>query len=66
MAFAPYDNPEIAVLVLVEQGGQGHETALPVAKEILEEYFSQRPWSISGRAWQNFSIFLYYILIVFI
>jgi penicillin-binding protein 2 len=39
VAFAPTENPEIAVAVLIEEGGQGHEAALPVAKEMLEEYF---------------------------
>ncbi|NCN24691.1 penicillin-binding protein 2 [Candidatus Berkelbacteria bacterium CG_4_9_14_3_um_filter_39_23] len=41
VAFAPYENPEIAVLVLVEEGGDGYTTALPVAKEILKEYFRE-------------------------
>lgn len=36
--FAPYDNPEIAVVVSVENGGHGYYTA-EVAKEILEAYF---------------------------
>ena len=36
--FAPYDDPEIAVIVFVEKGGSGGYTA-GVAKEIMEEYF---------------------------
>ena len=36
--FAPYDNPEIAVIVFVEKGGAGGNTA-EVAKKIMEEYF---------------------------
>ena len=36
--FAPYDNPEIAVVVFVEKAGSGGYTA-GVAKEIMEEYF---------------------------
>jgi len=39
--YAPYDNPEIAVTVLVEGGGAGNEIAVPVAKEILKSYFGQ-------------------------
>jgi penicillin-binding protein 2 len=39
-AFAPYDNPEIVVTVVVEGGGEGHTTALPVAREVLVRYFS--------------------------
>lgn len=36
--FAPYDDPEIAVVVLVEKAGSGGYTA-GVAKSIMEEYF---------------------------
>lgn len=36
--FAPYDDPEIAIIVLVENGGHGYYTAT-VAKEIIAEYF---------------------------
>ena len=36
--FAPYDDPEIAVVVLVEKAGSGGYTA-GVAKAIMEEYF---------------------------
>ena len=38
VGFAPYDEPEIAVVVLVEKAGSGGNTAI-VAKEIMEEYF---------------------------
>lgn len=38
VGFAPYDEPEIAVVVLVEKAGSGGYTA-EVAKEIMEEYF---------------------------
>lgn len=40
--FAPYDNPEVAVVVLVEGGGGGHEVAVPIARNILEYYFAQK------------------------
>lgn len=39
--FAPYDNPEIVVTVLIEGGGEGHKAAVPVAKDILKWYFNQ-------------------------
>ncbi|MBU1255672.1 penicillin-binding protein 2 [Patescibacteria group bacterium] len=41
VGFAPYDNPEIVIVVLVEGGGEGHSAAVPVAKEALEWYFNQ-------------------------
>jgi len=37
--FAPADNPEIVLTVLVERGGEGSSVAAPIAKEILKEYF---------------------------
>lgn len=37
--FAPYDNPEIALTVLLEEGGEGSDYAVPVAKRILEYFF---------------------------
>jgi len=40
-AFAPYDNPTIAIAVLVEGGGEGNSAALPVVKDALQWYFSQ-------------------------
>ena len=38
VGFAPYDEPEIAVVVLVEKAGSGGYTA-DVARKIMEEYF---------------------------
>ncbi len=40
ISFAPYENPEIAMVVLVEHGGSGAAAALPVAARILREKFS--------------------------
>lgn len=38
VAFAPYEEPEIAISVVVEHGAHGNYIA-PVAREIFEEYF---------------------------
>jgi len=38
VGFAPYNNPEIAVVVLVENGGHGNYTA-EVVRDIIAEYF---------------------------
>ena len=38
VCFAPYENPEIAVVVMIENGAHGNYSA-EVAKEILAEYF---------------------------
>ena len=39
--WAPYENPEIAVTVLIEEGEEGSRTAVPVAYDILKWYFSE-------------------------
>jgi penicillin-binding protein 2 len=41
-AFAPYENPEIALVVLLEGGGEGSSYAVPVARKILEYYFNNK------------------------
>ena len=41
VAFAPYENPEIAITVMVEHGGEGSAIAAPITKEILKWYFSR-------------------------
>lgn len=41
VSFAPYDNPEIAMAVLVEGGGEGHSTAVPVTKDVYQWYFAR-------------------------
>ena len=38
IAFAPVDDPEIAVSVIVENGEHGSSTAAPVARAILDAY----------------------------
>lgn len=38
-AFAPYENPEIVLVVFVYNGGEGSVTAIPIAEKILRGYF---------------------------
>lgn len=42
VSFAPYEDPEIAMVVLVEGGGEGHSSAVPVTKEVYQWYFGGR------------------------
>lgn len=41
VSFAPYDNPTIAMVVLVEGGGEGFSTAEPVTRDVYQWYFSR-------------------------
>ena len=41
VGFAPAENPEIAVSVLVEESGSGCRTAAPIARGIFDTYFSR-------------------------
>jgi penicillin-binding protein 2 len=38
MAFAPKDNPKIAIAVLIENAGFGAQSAAPIASLIVEKY----------------------------
>ncbi len=40
--WAPYENPEISVTVLIEEGGEGSQTAVPVARQIFEWWYTNR------------------------
>ena len=42
-AFAPFENPQIAVAVLVEHGGFGGAVAAPIAKKVIETYLNPPP-----------------------
>lgn len=43
VAYGPYDNPTIAVAVIVEQGGFGSDSAAPIARKIMEAAFDLPP-----------------------
>ncbi len=38
-AFAPYESPELVIVVFVEHGGHGSRAAAPKAKALYEKYF---------------------------
>ncbi len=40
-SFAPFENPEIALVVFVYGGGEGSAVAVPITNEILNHYFSR-------------------------
>jgi len=39
IGFAPYENPEVAVAAIVENGGSGGGVAAPLVRKFLEKYF---------------------------
>lgn len=47
ICFAPADDPEIAIAVIIEKGWQGY-TAAPVARDILEYYFGENSSEENG------------------
>jgi len=40
-AFAPADDPEISITVMIERGGEGSDTAAPIVGDILKEWFNE-------------------------
>ncbi len=53
VAFAPYENPEIAVAVIVEHGGHGGSAAAPIARKIIETYFRFYPLESPDNSEEN-------------
>ncbi len=41
LAYAPVENPQIVLVVYIWNGGEGSERAVPVAKKILDYYFTR-------------------------
>ena len=41
-SYAPYENPEIVITVLVEAGGEGHAAAVPIVKDALKWWADNR------------------------
>ncbi|MDC9726559.1 MAG: penicillin-binding protein 2 [Candidatus Thioglobus sp.] len=44
--FAPVEDPEIAIAIIVENAGSGSSKAAPLARKVLDVYFNQR--SVDG------------------
>ncbi|MDX9702697.1 MAG: penicillin-binding protein 2 [Candidatus Auribacterota bacterium] len=47
--FAPSDNPEIAFIILVEQGTSGGTYAAPIAGKIVDFYFKNKPQVLANQ-----------------
>ncbi|MCB1722180.1 MAG: penicillin-binding protein 2 [Chromatiaceae bacterium] len=42
IAYAPVENPQIAIAVVVENGGHGGSAAAPIAREVMDAYLLNR------------------------
>ena len=42
ISYAPFDNPTIVVVVIVENGGSGSRTAAPIAHKIIKRYMENK------------------------
>lgn len=47
ISYAPYENPEIVVTVIVEHGGGGSTVAAPIARDVIEFYVNTKEELIS-------------------
>ncbi|MBQ1889522.1 penicillin-binding protein 2 [Selenomonas caprae] len=52
VAYGPFDNPTIVVAVIVEQGGFGSQSAVPIGRKILEAAFGVNQPSDKAQAKQ--------------
>ena len=48
VSYAPFEDPEIAVAVVVEHGGHGGATAAPIARAVIEAYRDLRAPRVSA------------------
>lgn len=48
-AFAPVNNPEVVVVVLVERGGKGGQVAAPIARKIFNAIFFEKVAAVEIR-----------------
>ena len=48
VAYAPYDDPEIAVVAFVYNGGEGASMAAPIVRQVIESYFELKAADIAA------------------
>jgi penicillin-binding protein 2 len=44
--FAPIEDPQVAIAIIVENAGSGSSKAAPLARKLLDEYFIKNPVEI--------------------
>jgi penicillin-binding protein 2 len=48
VCFAPVQEPEIVIAVIVENAGHGGTTAAPIARKIIDRYFAEKAGGAIG------------------
>ncbi len=48
VGYAPYDDPEIAVVAFVYYGGEGSTVAAPIVRKVMESYFELKAMDTAG------------------
>jgi penicillin-binding protein 2 len=49
IGYAPYDDPEIAVLAFVYNGNEGSTTSGPIVRQVMEAYFDLKAMDAAGQ-----------------
>jgi penicillin-binding protein 2 len=50
VAYAPYENPEIAVVAFIYNGGEGASVAGPIVRQVLNAYFELKAIDVAQQA----------------
>ena len=53
IGFAPAEDPQIAVAVVVENGGSGSSAAAPIAREVMDAYLLPKKTKITASSAQD-------------
>jgi penicillin-binding protein 2 len=56
IGYAPYDNPQIAVAVVIPGGGYGATASVPVARDMMDAYFKEHHEFFPKAEWTNTNI----------
>jgi len=56
IGYAPYNNPQIAIAVMVPGAGFGAETAVPIARQLMDDYFKEHHEFFPKNQWEDTTI----------
>ena len=49
ISYAPFENPEIVVTVIVDNGGSGSATAAPIAQKVIKRYIENKNEKVANK-----------------